>query len=63
MDNGPPLTEEVAKVGGDAMSRNEFLLMALVLVLLSGAIFLQAKYQPYPELNFRPGNIARPAIL
>jgi hypothetical protein len=33
------------------MTRNKMLLWTLILALLSGAIFIQAKYQPHPELN------------
>jgi hypothetical protein len=37
--------------GGEAMTRNRILLWTLILALLSGAVFVQAKYQPHPELN------------
>jgi hypothetical protein len=33
------------------MTRNRLLLWALILALISGAVFIQAKYQPHPELN------------
>ena len=33
------------------MTRNKLLLWALILALISGAVFVQAKYQPHPELN------------
>jgi hypothetical protein len=33
------------------MTRNKILLWTLILALLSGAVFVQAKYQPHPELN------------
>jgi hypothetical protein len=40
--------------GGEAMSRNKILLLGLILALLAGGVFLQAKYQPHPELNYNP---------
>jgi hypothetical protein len=33
------------------MTRNRLLLWALILALISAAVFVQAKYQPHPELN------------
>ena len=31
------------------MSRNKILLLGLILALLAGGVFLQAKYQPHPD--------------
>ena len=36
------------------MSRTKILLLGLILALLAGGVFLQAKYQPHPELNYNP---------
>jgi hypothetical protein len=40
--------------GDEVMSRNKILLLALIMGLLAGGVFLQAKYQPHPELNYDP---------